>query len=111
MPRSTYTAEEYAQLEEIIGNLDCNIRRFPTELDLPAIRDSFVALYDLVVEKPVINEVKAPVTPKQTQVRKTAPATQKRPAHRWNAFNIAASAAVVLVASVAAVTAAVRSAS
>ena len=111
----TYTAEEYAQLEEIIDGLDCNVRRFLTELDLPAIRDSFVALYDLIIESPVVSNVKPQdihsVKTRSAQTRKTAPATQKRSAHGWNAFNIAASAAIVLVASVAAVTAAVRSAS
>ncbi len=54
----TYTAEEYAQLAEIIEGLDCNVRRFPTELDLPAIRENFVALFSLIAEKPVANELK-----------------------------------------------------
>ena len=112
----TYTAEEYALLEEIISSLDCNIRRFPTELDLPAIRDSFVALYDLIAEKPVVSEVKLQATrsvkPQPVQTRKanhTEP--QKRPSSKRKILNIAASAAVVLVASVAAVTAVVRAVS
>lgn len=112
----TYTAEEYAQLEEIIDGLDCNIRRFPTELDLPAIRDSFVVLYDLITEKPVVSEVKPQDTHSvKTQPTQTRKAThiepKKSPSPKWNVINIAASAAIVLVASVAAVTAAVRSAS
>lgn len=112
----TYTAEEYAQLEDIINGLDCNIRRFPTELDLPAIRDSFVALYDLVSEKPVVSEVKPQAThsvkTQPVQTRKANHAEpQKRPSSKRNIINIAASAAIVLVASVAAVTAVVRSAS
>lgn len=112
----TYTAEEYAQLEEIIDGLDCNIRRFPTELDLPAIRDSFVVLYDLITEKPVVSEVKPQDTHSvKTQPPQTRKAThiepKKSPSPKWNVINIAASAAIVLVASVAAVTAAVRSAS
>ena len=112
----TYTAEEYAQLEEIIDGLDCNIRRFPTELDLPAIRDSFVALYDLITEKPAVSAVKPqdthsvkarlPQTRKATHIEPKKNLSTKR-----NVINIAASAAVVLVASVAAVTAVVRSAS
>ena len=112
----TYTAEEYAQLAEIIESLDCNVRRFPTELDLPAIRDSFVVLYDLTVNRPVVNEVKPKVTrsvkTQPVQPRKAPPVTtQKCPSSKRNVFTIAASAAIVLVASVAAVTAAVRSAS
>lgn len=54
----TYTAEEYVQLAEIIGSLDCNVRRFPTELNLTAIRDNFVALYALTAEQPVVDKVK-----------------------------------------------------
>lgn len=109
----TYTAEEYAQLAEIIDSLDCNVRRFPTELDLPAIRDNFVALFALIAEKPIANEVKPqkPVRVQQVQTRKAVPVETKRRSTKWNVLNIAASAAVVLVASVAAVTAAVRSAS
>ena len=109
----TYTAEEYAQLEEIIDGLDCNIRRFPTELDLPAIRDNFVALFYLIAEKPVANEVKpqTPVKVQPVQTRKAVPVETKRRSTKWNVLNVVASAAVVLVASVAAVTAAVRSAS
>lgn len=109
----TYTAEEYAQLVEIIDSLDCNVRRFPTELDLPAIRDNFVALFALIAEKPVANEVnpQKPVRVQQVQTRKAVPVETKRRSTKWNVLNIAASAAVVLVASVAAVTAAVRSAS
>ncbi len=115
----TYTADEYAQLAEIIGSLDCNVKRFPTELDLPAIRNNFVALYALTVEQPVVAEVKPQTTrtvkaqPSQpVQTRKTAPVeTKKNSGSKWNVLNIAASAAVVLVASVAAVTAVVRSAS
>lgn len=112
----TYTAEEYAQLEEIIDSLDCNVRRFPTELDLPAIRDNFVALYALTTEQPVVAEVKPQVTrtvkTQPAQTHKAAPIeTQKRNSSKWSVLNIAASAAIVLVASVAAVSAAVRSAS
>lgn len=108
----TYTAEEYAQLAEIIEGLDCNVRRFPTELDLPAIRDNFVALFSLIAEKPVANELKPqnPVKVHPVQPHK-APIEAKRRFTKWNILNVAASAAVVLVASVAAVTAAVRSAS
>lgn len=112
----TYTAEEYAQLAEIIGSLDCNVRRFPTELDLPAIRNSFVALYAVTAELPTVNEVQpqAPrtVKPQPAQPRKAAPVeTKKKSSSKWNVLNIAASAAIVLVASVVAVSAAVRSAS
>lgn len=109
----TYTAEEYAQLAEIIEDLDCNVRRFPTELDLPAIRDNFVALFSLIAEKPVANEVKPqnPVKVQPGQTRKAVPVETKRRSTKWNVLNVAASAAVVLVVSVAAVTAAVRSAS
>lgn len=53
----TYTSEEYVQLAEIIGSLDCNVKRFPTELDLPAIRNNFVALYALTAEQPVVGKV------------------------------------------------------
>ncbi len=112
----TYTAEEYAQLAEIIGGLDCNVKKFPTELDLPAIRDNFVALYALTAEQPIVNEVKPQTTrtvkTQPVQTRKTAPVeTKKNSGSKWNVLNIAASAAVVFVASVAAVTAVVRSAS
>ena len=110
----TYTAEEYAQLAEVIESLDCNVRRFPTELDLPSIRDSFVALFSLIEEKPATIEAKPQTTSKVqlAQSRKAAPVeTKKRSTNKWNFAGIAASAAVVLVASVAAVTAAVRSAS
>lgn len=110
----TYTAEEYAQLAEVIESLDCNVRRFPTELDLPSIRESFVTLFSLIEEKPATIETKSQTAVKvqPVQPRKAAPAeAKKRPANKWNIAGIAASAAVVLVASVAAVTAAVRSAS
>lgn len=109
----TYTAEEYAQLAEIIEGIDCNVRRFPTELDLPAIRANFVALFSLIAEKPVANEVKPqiPVKVQPVQTRKAVPVETKRRSTKWNVLNVAASAAVVLVASVAAVTVAVRSAS
>ena len=108
----TYTAEEYAQLAEIIEGLDCNVRRFPTELDLPAIRDNFVALYTLITEQPAVTEVKpqTDVKVQPAQPRKAAPVEAKKSTKR-NILSFAASAAVVLVASVAAVTAAVRSAS
>ena len=109
----TYTAEEYAQLAEIIEGLDCNVRRFPTELDLPSIRDSFVALFSLIAEKPVVAETKSqnPVKVQLVQTRKAAPVDSKRRPTKWNVFNVAASAAIVLVASVAAVSAVARSAS
>ena len=102
-----------AQLAEIIGCLDCNVRRFPTELDLPAIRDNFVALFSLIAEKPVANEVKPQTSVKVqlVQTRKAVPVETKRRSTKWNILNVAASATVVLVASVAAVTAVVRSAS
>lgn len=108
----TYTAEEYAQLAEIIEGLDCNVRRFPTELDLPAIRDNFVALYTLITEQPAVTEVKPQTAVKvqPAQHRKAAPVEAKKSTKR-NILSFAASAAVVLVASVAAVTAAVRFAS
>ncbi len=110
----TYTAEEYAQLAEVIASLESNVRRFPTELDLPSIRDSFVSLFSLIAEKPVVNEVKPQNTVKvqPVQTRKVVPAeAKKQSSKRWNVANIAASVAIVLVASVAAVTAAVHSAS
>lgn len=111
----TYTVEEYKQLEEVIESLDRNVRRFPTELDLPTIRNNFVALYELTIEKPVINEVKpqATHTTKEQPVlpRKAPIENKKHSSSKWKVLNIAASAAVVLVASVAAVSAAVRSAS
>ena len=108
----TYTAEEYVQLAEIIEGLDCNVRRFPTELDLPAIRDNFVALYALITEQPAVTGVKphTAVKVQPAQPRKAAPVEAKKSTKR-NILSFAASAAVVLVASVAAVTAAVRSAS
>ena len=109
----SYTAAEYAQLAEIIEGLDCNVRRFPTELDLPTIRANFVALFSLIAEKPVANEVKPqiPVKVQPVQTRKAVPVETKRRSTKRNILNVAASAAVVLVASVAAVTVAVRSAS
>ena len=108
----TYTTEEYTQLAEIIESLDCNVRRFPTELDLPAIRDNFVVLYTLITEQPAVTEVKPQpaVKVQPAQPRKAAPVEAKKSTKR-NILSFAASAAVVLVASVAAVTAAVRSAS
>lgn len=110
----TYSAEEYAQLAEVIESLDCNVRRFPTELDLPNIRDSFVALFSLIEDKPVATEAKPQTAVKvqPVQPRKATPAEEKkRTANKWNIAGIAASAAVVLVASVAAVASVVRSAS
>lgn len=108
----TYTDEEYAHLAEIIEGLVCNVRRFPTELDLPAIRDNFVALYALIIEQPAVNEVepRTDVKVQPAQPRKAAPVEAKKSIKR-NILSFAASAAVVLVASVVAVTAAVRSAS
>lgn len=109
----TYTPEEYAQLAEIIGGLDCNGRRFPTELNLPAIRDNFVALYSLIADHPVDNEVKPQATVKvqPIQTHKAPLDENQKRSSRWNVVNIAASAAIVLVASIAAVTATVRSVS
>ena len=112
----TYSAEEYAQLAEVISSLDCNVRRFPTELDLPTIRNNFVALYALTIEQPVEVEAKPQATRttkvQPAQPRKASPVeNKKRTGSKWNFANIAASAAIVLVASVAAVSAVVRSAS
>jgi len=112
----TYTAEEYAQLEEIIAGLESNVRRFPTELDLPSIRDGFVSVYALTAEQPAVSTTKPQpihvVKAQPTQPRKAAPVEpKKRTGYKWNAVNIAASAAVLLLASVAAVSAAVRAAS
>lgn len=110
----TYTAEEYAQLAEIIGALDRNVRRFPAELDLPAIRNNFVALYALITEQSAVNEEKPQTAAKVQSVhicKEVPTGTKKRSSNKWNVANIAASAAIVLVASVAAVSAVARSAS
>ena len=110
----TYTAEEYEQLAEVIDALDCNVRRFPTELDLPSIRDGFVSLFSLIAEKNIVDEAKpqntAKVQPVQTHKAAQVQA-QKHSSKKWSAANIAASVAVILAASVAAVTAAVHFAS
>jgi hypothetical protein len=110
----TYTAEEYAQLAEVIDALDCNVRRFPAELDLPGIRDGFVSLFSLITKKTIVNEAKPQNTAKVqlVQTHKAAQVqAQKHSSKKWSAANIAASVAVILVASVAAVTAAVHFAS
>lgn len=109
----TYTSEEFAQMEEIIDSLECNFKRYTAGLDLPAIRDSFVAMYALITEQPVVNEIKLQSV-HDVEVPSCEAAsveTQKRPSNKWNILSIAASVAIMLATSIAAASIASRSAS